>query len=255
MAKGWKCGRCATNNGEGALNCSNCGLIRGGVVVPGSYTPASSGDTPSSSVGWAAISSVPGADPETEPSSNGDEAPGADAGQPPVAWDPPPATKPLWRRIPVGWILFGVLVFGGAIGGLIFNANRSDTGEIAKSGDLTVSDLRVGDCYDLKDPAADEVDQVTALPCSDEHEYEMFFVGEMPAGEFPGSEAFSSYVEDNCLPSFLAYIGRPYEDSELDIFWLEPSTEGWATGDRKVQCAVYHPRIHRLIGSLQGSDR
>ena len=42
---------------------------------------------------------------------------------------------------------------------------------------MTAADLRVGDCFDLKDPAADEIDDVTAGPCTAAHEFEMFFVG------------------------------------------------------------------------------
>ena len=38
MAKGRKCARCSTANPEGAITCSNCGLLHGGVVPTGAYT-------------------------------------------------------------------------------------------------------------------------------------------------------------------------------------------------------------------------
>ena len=165
----------------------------------------------------------------------------------------PVAKAPLWQRLPLGWIVVGLFVAAGAIGGFIFNASRSDSGEITKSGDLAASDLRVGDCFDLKDPEAEEVGDVTAIPCTSEHEYEMFFSGTMPEGPFPDDKGFVDWLDTNCVPAFGSYVGLAYEESELDIFWLQPTGEAWADGDRSIQCAVYHPRIHRLTESLKGS--
>jgi hypothetical protein len=165
----------------------------------------------------------------------------------------PPASKPLWRRLPLQWLVFAVIVAGGGIGGAIANADRSSSGEIVKGGDLTAVDLRVGDCFDLKDPAAVEIDDVTAGPCTDEHEYEMFFAGAMPEGSFPPDAAIDEFTGDKCTGAFDAYVGKSYEDSELEIFVLTPTEAAWLDGDRIVQCAVYHPRIHSLTASLKGS--
>jgi hypothetical protein len=236
------------------MNCSRCGLIRGGVVVPGSYVPSAATEFGASGSGPGepgATESGPAESGPTEPSLGG-------VSGPPVGWvqpTPVPASAPLWRRIPVQVIIFGVILLVGAIGGLVFNASRSDTGEIIKSGNLTAKDLRAGDCFDLKDPEAEEVDEVTALPCTNEHEYEMFFVGNMADGEFPAENAVTTFLTDNCLPAFTTFVGLAYEESELDIFWLSPTTESWQQGDHSIQCAVYHPRIHRLTSSLQGSAR
>ena len=168
--------------------------------------------------------------------------------------EPPPAVQvPLWQRLPLGWIVVGLFVAAGAVGGFIFNASRSDSGEITKSGDLAATDLRIGDCFDLKDPEADEIGDVTAVPCTTEHEYEMFLIGTMPEGPFPSDDGFVDWLDTNCVPAFGSYVGLAYEESELDIFWLQPTSEAWADGDRSIQCAVYHPRIHRLTESLKGS--
>ncbi len=226
MAKGWKCARCSTQNGEGTLNCSNCGLILGGVVVPASYAPPP-----------AASYAPPPADPGVD------------------TWVAPPTATPLWRRIPIGWLFFAVVVGAGAIGGFIFNASRSSTGEISRGGDLTATDLRVGDCFDLKDPAANEISDVIARPCTDEHEYEMIFTGSMAEGSYPTEDAFTAFMHDECVGAFDPYIGKTYAYSELDIYWLIPLEEAWRTGDRSIQCAAYHPRINRLTGSVKGSNR
>ena len=179
--------------------------------------------------------------------------------------DPPPTSlaaeavmpvakpsKPLWQRIPVGWIIFGVIVFGGAIGGLIFNASRGSSGEIDRGGNLLITDLRVGDCFDLKDPAADEVEEVSAVPCAQEHEYELMHVGVMPDGDYPTDAQFSDWLDANCTPAFEAYIGSPYETSIYEVSWFSPTSIGWLSGDHTVQCAVSHPTERRLTGSLRG---
>jgi len=166
-----------------------------------------------------------------------------------------PVTRSLLRRFaPQVAIGLGVLLVS-AIGAWYFNASRSDSGEITRSGDLPASELRVGDCFDLKDPTAENVDDVTAIVCADEHEFEAFFAGSLAAGDFPGEAAFSTFVEDQCVPAFHAYVGTPYLDSELDIFYFVPTPEAWVEGDRSVQCAVYHPLISRLTGTLKGSAR
>jgi Septum formation len=122
-------------------------------------------------------------------------------------------------------------------------------------GDLSVVDLRVGDCFDDKDPSADEIEDVKAVPCMTEHEFELFYVGAMGEGSYPTDDAFDTYVTQNCNPAFGAYIGKAYDDSDLDIFSLFPTDDAWRSGDRTVQCAAYHPRIHRLTRSLRGTQQ
>lgn len=254
MASQWKCARCSAKNDEGTLTCQNCRMIRGAVVVPGSFSPP------------------PGQAPDTLP-----DEPSA----PPVSWDTAadrhslseaaaptmsswnvgvepsdkPVRVPLWRRIPIGAVIVVAILAAGAIGGVIFNASRSSTGEISRRGDMMATDLRVGDCFDLKDPAADEITDVTALPCEEEHEFELIYTGSMPSGDYPREDAFDAFVEDNCVPAFDVYIGMAYADSKLDIHWLIPLESGWNAGDRSIQCSAYHPRVHRLTGSLKGSSQ
>ncbi|HZM73304.1 MAG TPA: septum formation family protein [Candidatus Polarisedimenticolia bacterium] len=240
MAKDWTCPRCSTKNDDAAYNCSNCRLIRGSVVVP----PATMAAPP---LADAAPDAAPAGDAPT------------DAAQP-SAWvaaesSAPAAPKPFWRRIPLSWLFWGVLILGGSIAGAVFNAARDDGGDITKAGDMKISDLRVGDCFDIKDPAAETIEDVKAVPCTQEHEYEMFLIRSMASGSYPSDAAFSTFVENECLPAFGTYVGLSYDESELDVFYVVPSADSWGDGDRAVQCSIYHPRIHRLTGSQKGSAR
>jgi hypothetical protein len=162
---------------------------------------------------------------------------------------------PIWRRIPLGWFLVGAFLLVPAITGAIANASRASGGEIDKGGDLFASDLRAGDCFDLKDPKAKEIGDVHAVPCTSEHEYETFFTGSMPAGSFPTEAALDDWVIGHCDPAFKAYVGIAYDDSRLEAFNLTPSREAWDAGDRSIQCSVSDPGTHRLTESLKGSKR
>ena len=244
MAREWNCPRCSAKNSDDTLTCSACGLIRGSVVPTPQLAPPSA---PS----WAPRepdSPRPIDVPVTEP-------PGVDAGL--AAPEAVPAAAPRRRRIPIRLVAIVAIIGAGLVAGWIINAGRSSTGEIVKSGDLVVSDLRVGDCFDLKDAAAEIHEKVTARPCGEEHEFELFYVGSLPEGPYPTDvdTSFGKFVQDNCGPAFESYVGKAYESSELEVFWFYPNGDSWAKGDRAVQCAVYHPRIHRLKESLKGSNR
>lgn len=268
MAKGWKCPHCSTENAESTLTCSGCGRIQGSVVVPGSPPVQPVAPPPTDPSGyhgaplWNPTGSATGtpAAPGSPAAPGTPAAPGSEAGPTEPGWTVnldavPPASKPIWQRLPVGWLIVGALVVAGGIGGLIFNAGRSSTGEIDRSGDLTANDLRLGDCFDLKDPEAEEVLDVTAHPCTETHEYEVFFVGNMTAGAYPSDDTVTTFVVDNCGPAFASYVGLAYADSKLDFSWLSPTSGSWSDGDRSVQCAAYDPDNARLTTSVRGSAR
>jgi hypothetical protein len=266
MARGWKCPRCSTQNGEGVINCAKCGLIHGGVYVPSTYAtpeltgspePPTRAETPPEP---PHVTAEPNVLPPAALGVGAPLPPTAEAGQPSAAWVPPypiapPRSRPLWRRIPLGLVVFGVLIVGGAVAGFITNASRSSTGDITKSGDMSSNDLRVGDCWDMKDPSSDKIDNVTAKPCGEAHEYEVFFIGSMAEGTYPSDDQFTGYVQDNCVPAFGTYVGQTYDSSDLDISWLSPMSEGWAAGDRTVECSVYDPNNSELTASMKATGR
>ena len=255
MIEGWTCSRCSTANVEASIVCASCGqtrpddVVAEGVSAEALTVPAGiaaeqgSAELPPAPDGVTAETLTPSA------GTTGWALPGAEPG---VAASEP---RPFWRRIPITWLVVAVFVVGAGVVGWYFSAGRSSSGEITKSGDLTASELRIGDCFDLKDPSADEVEDVTAVPCTVAHEYEVVFVGSLPEGAYPAEAAFSTYVENNCQPAFGTYVGKAYDASDLDIFWFYPTDDAWRAGDRSVQCAAFHPRVHRLTESLKGSNQ
>ena len=245
---GWRCLRCGTSNVDVSVSCSRCGASRGAVVLPSPSAADHGAPDPGSTAEGSPSESWPAAGSPHEWQLPASTPPGG-AGDS-VA----PVARPLWRRIPLGLIVFAGLIAVGAITSFFFSASRSDTGEISRSGDIDVNDLRVGDCLDFKDPDAEEFDQVTARPCSEEHGYELFFVGSMPAETYPTDDAIDSYVTDACEPAFATYVGRSFESSRLEMTWLAPTSAGWNSGDHAVQCLLNDPQRPRLTTSLRNSN-
>jgi hypothetical protein len=240
----WRCSRCGASNDATGVTCSQCGFSRGSVVLPGaSATESPAEASPTEVPSWAG-------DPyewhlQLPPALKGDSV------DDPA---PAPASSAFWRRIPLGLVLIlGAIVVGVATSWYV-TADRSKSGEITKSGDLAATELRVGDCFDLKDPEADSFEQVTARRCTDEHEYETFHVAPMPRESQQGEAAFEALVADICETAFLAYVGTAHESSRFEMSWLEP-TFGILADDPSIQCILRDPQTPRRTTSAMGSKQ
>jgi hypothetical protein len=183
MSGRWVCPRCYESNEADATSCSRCQLERGA--------------DPSQAA--AAVSAVP-----------------TPTGQPwaPVAQQPRP--RPAWLALLTrfGWI-GAVIVIAGV--GLFLNARRDDAGQISTGGTLQVQDLRVGDCFNLKDEAADSVEDVDAKPCTESHKYELYHVAAMGEGDYPANDQLSGFAEQECVGAFTSYVGLGYDTSVLEV--------------------------------------
>jgi hypothetical protein len=232
MPKQWKCARCATKNPETTLTCGVCRMIRGAVVVPATFA----------TLPIAPVAQIPdkrfvaqGAWPLAPTGS--EWAAHADRGR---------------LRGPFRGGAVILVIFLIAVGVTIyFQADRSPTGEITDAGNLGVTSLLVGDCFDLKQPS-EEFAEVTARPCSDPHQYELFWIGSVADGPYPDDATFEDFFYDDCVDRFRHYVGTAWGDNRLDIYWLVPTRDSWAAGDRDVQCSVFDPRNPRLTYSLRG---
>ncbi len=116
-----------------------------------------------------------------------------------------------------------------------------------------VFDVGLGDCISSFN-AEEQVEELTVIPCEEEHDQEVFAVFEVPDGDFPGGEAFQTQVETDCVGEFMTFVGMDYNESVLDIQWLEPTEESWAQGDRELVCTVYDP-AGPVTGTLEGANR
>jgi hypothetical protein len=120
----------------------------------------------------------------------------------------------------------------------------------------SAGDLTTGDCFDLPPAGTETITDVQHQPCGQEHGAEVFFVGDHPAsGEdpYPVGAGMLSFLEDQCLPAYLAYTGTDLTtQATFDVGWFQPTEEGWQRGDRSVICYAYRVDEARFKGSLKG---
>ena len=130
---------------------------------------------------------------------------------------------------------------------------RDTDGAISQEGQADVFELRVGDCLNLT--SADVIYSVPVVPCSEEHEQEVYTEFEIDSAVFPGDDAIEREGDERCTAAFADFVGVDYFDSELDLQYLTPSQDGWEfEGDKLVSCVVYDP-AGPVTGSLAGAAR
>jgi hypothetical protein len=120
-----------------------------------------------------------------------------------------------------------------------------------------VTDLRVGDCFDVPS-AALEVKDVQHHPCTEPHLYEAFAELKYPGADstaYPGESAMSRWAESQCEAAFQAYVGVAYRSSSLGISYFTPTSDGWGSGDHVVNCILGTDPPANLTTSLKGSNR
>jgi hypothetical protein len=157
---------------------------------------------------------------------------------------------------------FLLLILGpaawGFIDGALNGADRNDSGVIVEAGDLDVTELRTGDCFNLPPGTDDETEilDVEAIPCSEAHENEVFVVTNYVASNsYPGGFELFDFADQFCLTAFDTFVGMAYEDSLLDFGYFYPSEEGWAEGDKAITCVLYDLNGANLTGSMRGTAR
>lgn len=113
-------------------------------------------------------------------------------------------------------------------------------------------ELDVGQCFN--EPETDEVVDVEIVDCSEPHDLEVYEAADLPDQTFDAA-AVDTAAFDICLDAFDGFVGTPYTESELDIYYLIPSEASWADGDREVVCAIYDLSGEPLTGTAENIGR
>ena len=150
----------------------------------------------------------------------------------------------------VAGLVLGILSLVGAVIFVIATVAAEDPLDET----LRYSALQPGDCYE--DPGS-RAGEVALESCAEEHDREAFAVIDHPApdgAEFPGRETLRRYADDECTARFAAYVGRSYEESELEVVFILPSRDAWDDLDlRRIVCAVADPDGDPLTGTVRDS--
>ncbi len=123
--------------------------------------------------------------------------------------------------------------------------------EVEGSETIYVGDLTVGDCLPSVE-WAEEVTDVTVVPCDQPHTDEVYLVTELPDGDYPGDTELQSRADEICVPAFEEFVGIDYDDSALDYYWYIPTKVSWSRfGDRKIHCLAFS--YDDVTGTLKGA--
>jgi hypothetical protein len=137
-------------------------------------------------------------------------------------------------------------LFAGAALIMVLLAACSDSGAertngvITGAGNLSVHDLRPGDCLDRPDKDSEEIDKVKGVPCDEKHAEEIFAKIIYTGGDaYPDAKAMEKYATARCEAAYRPYVGIDYNASKLLLTYLAPSQDGWEKDDdRTILCIV-----------------
>lgn len=124
----------------------------------------------------------------------------------------------------------------------------------AEAEEATVFAIEVGDCLASDPGVQGEVSDVPKVDCGEPHFTEVFHTSTIDETELPAAAEMESIVQDQCVGEFESFVGLSYDQSALEITWLEPTPESWERGDRELVCMITDP-AGQTTGSLEGANR
>ena len=135
--------------------------------------------------------------------------------------------------IPVWVLLFiGLIV----VATTVDDADRNSAGVVTRTGDLSTTKLRPGDCT-ADDLAEKTYTTIKVTPCGSAHYFETYATFALADGDFPGQDEVDRLAEGGCVKRFARYVGVPVDDSKLHILYLRPLESSWPV-DHGVACLV-----------------
>lgn len=151
-----------------------------------------------------------------------------------------------WALLLAAGLLFG---FSGGFHGLSSGPfdSQAPLGRISDAGATSV-----GRC--LLSP--DESDNFSrAVDCAEEHDGEIYLVGDLGSSGWPGSSKIAQRADDQCYGAFESYVGKAYDDSDYDYGFFVPDDREWEGGEHRVLCVVLPGDNTPKTGSARNADR
>jgi hypothetical protein len=164
----------------------------------------------------------------------------------------------------------------GAIAGLVAgllivacsddSATRDESGNISEPGEVSVFELRQGDCVEGGEELVVDVATLEGVPCAQTHSHVVFGIVDLESvarddvsrfgdgAAYPGEGPLEDEAERVCVNEFASYVGIDYADSELFFTYLVPSVRSWQEDeDREVVCLAMR-NGEPMQGSVRGSE-
>ena len=141
---------------------------------------------------------------------------------------------------------FGVLIVIALIVGHFTDAGRNDSGVVTKSGDVSASEVHVGDCFDNLPKAGVEgstFSSVHAVPCSEGHHWQAFHDESTSLETFTttGIQSVADEICNNATQTLINNMSSikfdAFQNAKLTYF--APTYKSWTLhSDRAIQCLI-----------------
>ncbi|MET8946716.1 DUF4190 domain-containing protein [Streptomyces sp. NPDC004542] len=117
--------------------------------------------------------------------------------------------------------------------------------------------LERGECFDAPGGSLEgEAYEVDEVPCDGKHDGEVFASFPLGGGSYPGDSSVTDRADQRCYELQYSYAmdGWAVPD-DVDIYYLTPSRDTWALGDREVACLFGNTDEGAgLTGSLRNDE-
>ncbi|MGW0992631.1 DUF4190 domain-containing protein [Streptomyces sp. NPDC002523] len=114
-----------------------------------------------------------------------------------------------------------------------------------------------GECFDAPGGRlSGETYDVDEVPCTGEHDGEVFASFRLGAGGYPGDESVADTSDRRCYGLQDAYAMDGWAvPADVDVYYLTPTEDSWAAGDREVTCVFGNTTEgQNLTGSLRNDE-
>jgi hypothetical protein len=149
-----------------------------------------------------------------------------------------------------GIVLSGLWIVG--IGALIGVAAHNGTLQALAPGQILQSRLKVGDCLQVPSPLNTIPRSFPSRQCGVLHNGEVYSVGAMPDGAYPGEDAAQQGVSAICQSQLADFVGGDSSKTLLHIVYIYPTSTAWSLGNRRYVCIVVD-RQEQVRGSMRGA--
>lgn len=103
---------------------------------------------------------------------------------------------------------------------------------------VDINDVAVGDCVMEPDLDGDGIDGFSVVDCKVPHWGQVYYIGELPPGDYPGDEAVWTAAEDGCFSDEGLEAVSYFIPDDAYGFTIWPDVTSWEWGDRTYDCLL-----------------
>jgi hypothetical protein len=161
------------------------------------------------------------------------------------------------RGLAIAGIVLGSLWLIGIIVGVAINdsgkADRDAAGQVTSAGDVSTTDIRLGDC--LENFATGVRLTVRVLPCTQPHGAEVYATFSIAGSSFPGDAEVRRLARGGCLSRIdTAVDAAAAHDPTYAVGFFRPTSGTWKQGDRGIACVIHRADDAKMSGSLRANQ-